>query len=48
MSTINKLILIWGVLIGLYLFLYYSTGTKTLFSSGGSLVTGVTKALQGR
>jgi hypothetical protein len=48
MSTVQKLILIWGGLIALYLFLYYYTGTQTLFSSFGNMSVGLTKALQGR
>jgi hypothetical protein len=48
MSTVQKLIVIWGGLIALYLFLYYRQGTSTFFSSFGNLSTGLTKTLQGR
>ncbi len=48
MSTVQKLVVIWGSLIALYLFLYYRQGTSTFFSSFDNLATGLTKTLQGR
>ena len=48
MEQLNKLILIWGAAIILYLFVANRTGTTSLFSGVTGLVTGTTKALQGR
>ena len=48
MESINKLIMIWGAAIILYLFVANRTGTTSLFSGVTNLITGGTKALQGR
>ena len=44
----NKIILIWGAAIILYLLVANSSGTSSLFSGTTNAITGVTKALQGR
>jgi hypothetical protein len=44
----NKLILIWGGAIIIYLLVSHSSGTSSAFSGVTNLVTGTTKALQGR
>jgi hypothetical protein len=44
----NKLIIIWGAAIILYLFLSNSSGTSSFFSGLTSGGVGITKALQGR
>ena len=48
MEQINKLILIWGAAIIIYLFVANRTGTTSLFTGVTNLGTGLTKALQGR
>lgn len=48
MESINKLIVIWGAAILLYLLVANRTGTASLFSGVTKLVTGSTKTLQGR
>jgi hypothetical protein len=44
----NKLILIWGGAIILYLFLSNREGTSSFFAGISNGTVGVTKALQGR
>jgi hypothetical protein len=44
----NKLIIIWGAAIIIYLLVTHSSGTTSAFSGITNLVTGSTKALQGR
>jgi hypothetical protein len=44
----NKIIVIWGAAIILYLLVANSSGTTSLFSGATNGITGVTKALQGR
>jgi hypothetical protein len=48
MESVNKLIVIWGAAILLYLLVANSTGTSSMFSGIKGLVVGSTKALQGR
>lgn len=48
MDQVNKLIVIWGAAIILYLFVANSSGTSSLFSGLKGLIVGSTKALQGR
>lgn len=48
MDQINKLIVIWGAAILLYLLVANRTGTSSLFTGITNLITGSTKALQGR
>lgn len=48
MQALNKVIVIWGAAILLYLLVANRTGTSSLFSGVTGLVTGSTKALQGR
>lgn len=48
MEQINKLILIWGFAVILYLFVANTTGTTSLFQGVTNLFVGGTKALQGR
>jgi len=47
-DQINKLIVIWGAAILLYLLVANRTGTSSLFTGITNLITGSTKALQGR
>lgn len=44
----RTLVLIWGAAIILYLFVANSSGTSSFFNGVNNLVTGTTKALQGR
>ncbi len=48
MDQINKLILIWGAAIILYLLVANRSGTSSLFQGVTNLFVGGTKALQGR
>lgn len=48
MESVNKLIVIWGAAIILYLFVANRSGTSSLFSGIQKLTVGTTKALQGR
>ena len=48
MQSLNKVIVIWGAAILLYLLVANRTGTSSLFSGVTNLVTGSTKTLQGR
>lgn len=48
MEQVNKLIVIWGAAIILYLFVANKGGTTSLFAGVKNLVVGSTKALQGR
>lgn len=48
MESVNKLIVIWGAAIILYLLVANRSGTSSLFAGVTRLVTGSTKALQGR
>ena len=48
MEQVNKLIVIWGAAIILYLLVANSKGTSGLFEGIRGLVVGSTKALQGR
>jgi hypothetical protein len=46
--VINRLILIWGILIALYLLLANRAGTTGLFTGTQRLITGTSRTLQGR
>lgn len=48
MSTLNKVIVIWGVAIVIYLLVANSSGATAGFTGVTNLVTSTTKALQGR
>ena len=48
MEQINKLIVIWGAAILLYLLVANRSGTSSLLSGVQRLTVGTTKALQGR
>lgn len=48
MQQVNKLIVIWGAAILLYLLVANRSGTSSLLSGVRGLVVGSTKALQGR
>lgn len=48
MESVNKLIVIWGAAIILYLLVANRTGTSSLFSGVTRLITGTTKSLQAR
>lgn len=48
MTALNKIIVIWGAAILLYLIVANSRGASAGFQGVTNLVTGTTKALQGR
>lgn len=48
MESVNKLIVIWGAAIIIYLFVANQTGTSSLFDGITKLFVGGTTALQGR
>lgn len=48
MESVNKLIVIWGAAILLYILVANRTGTASLFTGVTRLSTGFTKTLQGR
>jgi hypothetical protein len=48
MTTLNKVIVIWGTLIFLYLVVANRAGTASALTGITNFSTGVTKALQGR
>jgi hypothetical protein len=47
-SNTARIIMIWGGLIALYLFLSHSKGTSAMVGSFQQFVSGTTKTLQGR
>lgn len=48
MTTLNKIVVIWGAAILLYLVVANSRGASAGFQGLTNLVTGTTRALQGR
>lgn len=47
-SNLRLVIVIWGAAILIYLFLFYSSGTKTGLKALSDLINSGTKTLQGR